>query len=356
MLPPNTSQKLNSDEFAEGVRKTSPGLRQRTLQIHPTLTCNLRCKHCYSSSAPSLRGMLGIDLLCTVVSDAADMGYETVAVSGGEPFLYQELAVLLTHAKRCGMRTAVTTNGTLLNIKRLDKLQSCLDILAFSLDGPPDMHNEIRQSPLAFDLLLRGVEHVRNLGLSFGFIHTLTKQSWTHLLWLADFAAQQGASLLQIHPLELSGRAVTSMYNDTLDDDLLARVYLLILALADKYRQSMKLQFDVFSTEKVKQHPELIYAGELDKDPLSLKAADLLGVIVVEEDGTVVPISYGFAKSYALCTLSLQKLSQAWPVYVQQGYPVFRKLCQALFEEIAVQSSLLFLNWHELIVARSHTW
>src|SRR5450759_5399538 len=214
------------------LAQASLGLGQRALQIHPTLTCNLRCKHCYSSSAPSLRGMLGVDLLCTAVSDAADMGYETVAVSGGEPLLYQELDVLLTHAKRCGMRTTVTTNGTLLNTKRLDKLQSCLDILAISLDGPPDMHNEIRQSPLAFDRLLRGVEHVRSLGLSFGFIHTLTKQSWTHLLWLADFAAQQEASLLQIHPLELSGRAGTLMCKDAPDDDLLTRVYLLILALA----------------------------------------------------------------------------------------------------------------------------
>ncbi len=300
--------------------------------------------------------MLGVDLLCAVVSDAADMGYETVAVSGGEPFLYQELDVLLTHAKRCSMRTVVATNGTLLYTKRLDKLQGCLDILAMSLDGPPDLHNEIRQSPLAFDRLLRGVEHVRSLGLSFGFIHTLTKQSWTHLLWLADFAAQQGASLFQIHPLELSGRAGTFMRNDALDDDLLTRVYLLMLALADKYRQGMMLQFDAFSAEMVKKHPELIYAGELRKEPLPLKAADLLGVIVVEADGTVVPISYGFAKGYALCTLAHQKLSQAWPAYVQQGYPIFRDLCQAVFAEIAAQSGLLFLNWHELIVARSHTW
>jgi len=34
--------------------------------------------------------MLGIDLLRSVVSDAADLGFETVAASGGEPFLYQE--------------------------------------------------------------------------------------------------------------------------------------------------------------------------------------------------------------------------------------------------------------------------
>jgi MoaA/NifB/PqqE/SkfB family radical SAM enzyme len=293
-------------------------------------------------------------LLCAALSDAAEMGYEVTAVSGGEPLVYSELDVVLTHAKKCGMRTTVTTNGTLLDTKRLNKLEQCVDLLAISLDGPPDMHNEVRQSAQAFDRLLRGVDNVRTLGFSFGFIHTLTRQSWEHLLWIADFAAQQGASLLQLHPLELSGRAEKLMQEDSPDDDILARTYLMTLVLAAKYRSSMNIQLDVFRKDDLLEHPDLIYASSLDAVITEMKPADLLGLIVVEADGTVVPISYGFAKDYAICNLRHQRLSEAWPSYRHHGYLAFRKLCQDIFEEIAVPSELPFFNWYDLIVTRSH--
>ncbi len=343
-----------SSSSEASISRASLGLEPRIIQIHPTLTCNLQCKHCYSSSAPSIKGALNVDLLCAMVSDAAEMGYQVTAISGGEPFVYQELDVVLAHAKQCGMRTTVTTNGTLLDTKRLNKLEPYVDVMAISLDGPPDMHNEVRQSAQAFDRLLKGVDRVRTSGIPFGFIHTLTKQSWGHLLWIADFAAQQGASLLQLHPLELNGRAEQLMQEDSPDDDVLARAYLITLVLADKYRSSMSIQFDVFRKDDLREHPESIYASSLDGDISEMKAADLLGLIVAEADGTVVPISYGFAKDYAICNIRYQRLSEAWPSYRQRGYLAFRKLCKDLFKEIAVPSELPFFNWHELIVTRSH--
>jgi Fe-coproporphyrin III synthase len=336
------------------VREASLGLKPRIIQIHPTLTCNLQCKHCYSSSAPSIKGALGVEVLCAALSDAAEMGYEVAAISGGEPLIYRELDVVLTHAKKCGMRTAVTTNGTLLDMKRLSKLEHCVDIMAISLDGPSDIHNEVRQSAQAFDRLLRGVDHVRTLGISFGFIHTLTKQSWKHLLWIADFASQQGASLLQLHPLELSGRAEKLMQESSPDDDILARAYLIALVLAEQYRGSMNIQLDVFRKDDLLAHPELVYASDLQAGVTKMKPADLLGLVVIEADGAVVPISYGFAKDYAICNLRHQRLSEAWPSYRQYGYLAFRKLCQDICKEIAVPSELPFFNWHELIVSRSH--
>src|SRR5437588_323435 len=115
--------------------RASLGLTPRIIQIHPTLTCNLQCKHCYSSSAPSIKGALDVDLICAALSDAAQMGYQVTAISGGEPFIYRELDVVLAHAKQCGMRTTVTTNGTLLDTKRLNNLEHYVYVIAISCDG-----------------------------------------------------------------------------------------------------------------------------------------------------------------------------------------------------------------------------
>ena len=331
------------------------GLQQRIIQIHPTLACNLLCRHCYSSSGPSVKDRLELKTLCEAVSDASVMGYEVVSVSGGEPLMYEGLEQVLAHAKSLGMRTTVTTNGTLSSVNRLSRLQGCLDLMAISLDGPPELHNQVRASASAFDRLLAGLENIRSAGFNFGFIHTLTRQSWEHLLWTAEFAAQQGASLLQLHPLELTGRAGSLMRVDLPDDDILARVYLLTLALVKKYRGLMAIQLDVFNRDDLMANPELVYASDLETQPARRRPASQLGIIVLEADGSVVPLCYGFSKEYEICNVRIRRLLEAWDSYVEQGYLAFRKLCREVFQEVCAPAILPFFNWHEMIVARSHT-
>jgi MoaA/NifB/PqqE/SkfB family radical SAM enzyme len=85
-----------------------------------------------------------------VLEDAAGMGYKTCAVSGGEPLLYADLSRLLHRATVLGMRTTVTTNGTVLNARTLDHLVGVTSLVAVSVDGTPELHNEIRGAPRAF--------------------------------------------------------------------------------------------------------------------------------------------------------------------------------------------------------------
>ena len=135
--------------------------RYRVVQIHPTLRCNLRCLHCYSSSGPDITTRLDPDVACTAVRDASGCGYEVLAVSGGEPLLYDGLNALLNAARESEMGTTVTTNGTMLTPRRLRDLHGRLDLLAISVDGVPASHDRIRNRKGLFDTLERGLEHVR---------------------------------------------------------------------------------------------------------------------------------------------------------------------------------------------------
>ena len=82
--------------------------------------------------------------------------------------MYRGLEELLTHSKSLGLNNFVTTNGRYLTTERVQKLKGLIDLVAISLDGPPKMHNEIRNSPNAFHLLLKGIEVVKKIGLRFG--------------------------------------------------------------------------------------------------------------------------------------------------------------------------------------------
>jgi sulfatase maturation enzyme AslB (radical SAM superfamily) len=282
------------------------------------------------------------------------MGYQVVSFSGGEPFLYSGLRQVLQHAKSLGLRTTVTTNGYFLQPQRLELLRDFLDVLAVSLDGPPELHNRLRGSPRAFDRLCAGLESLRIAGLSFGVIHTLTHQTWEHLSWIAEFAAASGARLLQLHPLEMAGRAEGRLGALCAEEDGLAKAYLLASVLAAKYSESMTVQVDLLHRDQVLRAPEIVYADELAGDWDAIAPADLLGLMVMEADGAVVPISYGFSRRYQICSLKEQRLDQSWQSFRREGYPEFRRLCRELFEELVSPNQRPLFNWHERVVARSH--
>jgi Fe-coproporphyrin III synthase len=329
---------------------------KKIIQIHPSLQCNLFCKHCYSNSGPYVPdNNLKVESLLNVISDAAELGYNTVSFSGGEPLTYKGLERLLTHCKSLGLGTSVTTNGTLFTTEKLQKLKGLVDLLAISLDGPPKLHNEMRASVNAFELLTNGVDAVKKIGLCFGFIHTLTRESWEHLLWIAQFAKGYGASLLQIHPLEIVGRAESLMQSSYAYDDVVLRAYILLMTLAMKYQNSMPIQFDVLNRDYVKENPATVYAANYKfEDCAKNNFADLINPLIVEADGTVVPLSYGFSKDYAICNITTQRLSRAKSEYILNGnYSKFRKLCKELFTEIINSKEIILFNWYELITRRS---
>ena len=143
--------------------------------------------------------MLDVALLFNAISDAAALGYEWISFSGGEPLLYRHLPELLRHTKALGLHTALATNGMLLNARHLDPIAPFIDLVAISIDGVPDSHNHIRAHDHAFEHMASHLGNLRERGMNFGFIFTLTQHNLHELQWVADFALEQGAKLLQIH-------------------------------------------------------------------------------------------------------------------------------------------------------------
>lgn len=324
------------------------------LQIHASLRCNLSCAHCYSESGPSAPGTVSVEAICQLIEDAAQLGYRAVAFSGGEPLIYPGLREALKQARALGLRTSVTTNGTLLEPARLEALQDLVTVLAISIDGPADLHNEIRGSSSAFQRLSDGVVNLRSTAIRFGFIHTLTRQSWEHLAWLADFAHRNGAILFHIHPLELFGRAERKMRESMPDEDILMRSYLLGMALLAKYHGQMRVQVDLVHRDQLLQDPTSVYATE--ECDVSRKAAELLSVVVLEPDGSLVPVAYGFSRRFGICNIHEERFATAWGRYAETGYPVFRRFCRRAFTSLASPTAPQLLSWHDLIVRQSLGW
>ncbi len=318
----------------------------RILQIHPTLRCNLRCLHCYSSSGPEQRGELGADLLCDAIVGARAEGYTVVSISGGEPLMYRPLAQLLVQAHACGMLTTVTTNGMLLTQRQLTELSGLLDLLAISLDGPPESHNRMRASPQAFGKMLSRLDGLRDSGIPFGFIFTLTQRNVHELDWVASFAADQGARLLQIHPLEEVGRAQTLLAGERPDALESSFAFLEATRIRELYDDRLVVQLDLVHGDLLRAQPERGYADST-RDASNL--SDLVSPLVIEANGMVVPLQYGFAPAFALGSLfdaSLGELAARWR---REHATEFHQLCRQAFEDVTAPTDLPFANWYEVV-------
>ncbi|MGD0299164.1 MAG: radical SAM protein [Bryobacteraceae bacterium] len=321
------------------------------IQIHPTRRCNLRCLHCYSSSSPDEADSLPYATVEGVIEDAHAQGYKVASFSGGEPVLYQPLGDALRCAKQYGMRTTVTSNGMLLTAARLEKLAGWVDVLAISLDGIPESHNRMRNSDEAFEKMQANLEAVRNSGIDFGFIFTLTQHNVNEVDWAARFAAEQGAKLFQIHPLEEVGRAAQILAGQRPDEIESTYAFLEAERLRRIYEHRLFIQLDIVHRDLLAQHPERFYAEKEWRKPDRL--AECVTPLVVEADGTVSPFGYGFGREFALGCILDRRLRDLAPQWIDSTYGRFRELCGRVYAEACEPSDLPFLNWYELIGVRS---
>jgi MoaA/NifB/PqqE/SkfB family radical SAM enzyme len=253
------------------------------------------------------------------------------------------------------MITTITSNGMLLDERRLEMLQGVVDLLAISLDGVPASHNKNRASERAFETMASRLEGVRRSGIPFGFIFTLTLHNLHELNWVAGFALDQGARLLQIHPLEEVGRAKRLLAGASPDEVEAAYAHLEALRIQASAGDKLRVQLDLLDRDLIRSTPGRIYAnGELS-DPVKSPLSDLVAPLVIEADGTVVPIQHGFARSYALGNLKEASLGELGARWRRAGYRSFRDLCLRVFEEITTPAQLPFVNWYDVISRRSQS-
>ena len=191
---------------------------------------------------------------------------------------------------------------------------------------------------------------LRDRGIPFGFISTLTASNWHHLRWLVEYSVELGASLLQIHPLELVGRARIEMAEEEPPQLALGRAFLLVTALRARYAGQLTIGFDVLLRDRILADPELVYAGDTAPEG---DGSDLLGLLVVEADGAAVPISYGFSRALGIGNVTRESLAVAFGRWRDRGAGEYRRLCRQIYCEIEDRPADQLVNWHERIVAAS---
>jgi pyruvate-formate lyase-activating enzyme len=150
------------------------------LWLYTNFHCNLRCDYCCVRSSPTApRRELGLGRVQRIAREAAELGVKEIFVTGGEPFLLEDIGEILV-ACAAAAPTTVLTNGMLFTGRRAESLRALPRdriVLQISLDSStPDRH-DLHRGPGTWARTREGIERARAQGFRVRLAATVSTEA-----------------------------------------------------------------------------------------------------------------------------------------------------------------------------------
>lgn len=184
------------------------------LQWHLTERCNMACSHCYQSGERCLE--MDIAAIRETANEVSEMVGDweqryslsfapSFNITGGEPFLRQDLFEILELLRSLGWETYLLTNGTLIDSERARRLKDLVDGVQVSIEGSEGIHDSIRGRG-AFQAAARGVNHLVEAGVRVSLNATISRLNVEHLTDLVTLGSNLGVERVGFSRLVPRGR------------------------------------------------------------------------------------------------------------------------------------------------------
>ncbi len=199
---------------SQSCQNLPPDLLRFSAQSKPVVMwnltghCNLACQHCYMDASREAREEMSLEEGIHLVDELADMKVPILIFTGGEPLLSRNFYALAFHAREVGLRTVISTNGTLITpeVARL-LAEARVRYVGVSLDAAkPEQHDAFRGVAGAHARALQGIKNARDAGLKTGLRITLTRDNWQDVPALLNLALQEGIPRFCLYHLVPTGR------------------------------------------------------------------------------------------------------------------------------------------------------
>jgi len=181
-----------------------------SLFVSITSRCNQACRHCavYSDGfnyGPDLTTNQWLDF----IDEVERLKVLRVKISGGEPFVREDIFELLDAFYSKPLRLSINTNATLIDeasAKRIAGYNNKLDDVMVSIDGgEPKVHDRLRGRG-AFHKAMQGVNLLLQSGINVSAYCTVTRLNFTELEPVARLVREMGISSVKFNYLLYEGR------------------------------------------------------------------------------------------------------------------------------------------------------
>ncbi len=259
------------------------------IQWHLTERCNLRCTHCYQSGHRT--DELSFAEIRDVTAEVSDMlaawsgmyGIEfspSFNITGGEPFLRDDLFDIVDHLDKRGFALYLLTNGTLIDREGAARLaMSCVKGVQVSIEGPEEIHDGIRGKG-NFAASLRGISFLLDAGITVTLNATLSEINADHLPAMVSLASSVGAHRLGFSRLVPSGRGA-GLIEKMIGRERIRKIYGEIFSLKPEH-------LEIVTGDPIASQLPAEVGGDQGAVPRGGCAAGLSGLTFLP-DGTIVP-------------------------------------------------------------------
>ncbi|MBF0593620.1 MAG: radical SAM protein [Candidatus Omnitrophica bacterium] len=170
--------------------------------------CNLNCVHCYADSHDTdYAGELTTEDGKALIRDLKEFNVPVLLFSGGEPLMRKDLFELNTYARERGLRTVISTNGTLITPQVARKIKDTgFEYIGVSLDGIGKNNDRFRGKIGAYDDALNGIRNLVDVGQKVGLRFTITGHNYKDMPLLFDLVEKEAVNRICFYHLAYSGR------------------------------------------------------------------------------------------------------------------------------------------------------
>jgi len=181
-----------------------------------TRTCNLKCRHCYSSSdEKKYSGELTTSEAKQMIDNLGQFKVPVLLISGGEPFIREDLMELIQYSQKYDIRSTISTNGTLIDREMAKDLKkNNVGYVGISIDGIREKHDHFRGCQGSFDKAIKGIRNCLEVGQKVGLRFTLSKDTVGQLEDVFRLIEEEKIPRVCFYHLGYSGRGSSIINED----------------------------------------------------------------------------------------------------------------------------------------------
>lgn len=180
------------------------------LYLYLADSCNLRCRHCWISSADTDSPLqtLSRRIAEMAIGSAVPLGLKEVKLTGGEPTLAPDFEGIVSAIGERGIRVSIETNATVLSDSTVKVLAEHRANVSVSLDSfDQALHNWLRGRSWAFERAVAGIRRLVAAEVSVNAIMSVCDLNLSHIEGTLSLCRELGIRSLKLNPMIPLGRA-----------------------------------------------------------------------------------------------------------------------------------------------------
>ncbi len=164
--------------------------------LEVTHRCPCDCIHCLL--AKKYEDELAIDEISDLFRQLREEGTFNIGISGGEPFLREDLPVILEEARKNGFIISILTTGITIEHAEITLIKKLnISRIEISLLGAnPETHDSVMRHKGAFNRMLKAAKQMHSEGVNIIMKGTILKQNYAELDDMARLCDSLGLPFL----------------------------------------------------------------------------------------------------------------------------------------------------------------